>query len=257
MKISFARLRELAETDKLDHGIYESIIAQTKTVQGPIFDVAAIGEATIREIAIEAATEHVEIQATPEELTQERNNQEGAARWTWWINTGKGGKRLLPINQNKVVEVLKKLGSLSAAHVDRAVEILDGDGVLQWQQISAPTAPSPAPAPPQPPAPVVRTLPNGEPELRIDATESEMRNASVEQLRDLDARRRNPSRQKFEQVTQGSDNSRQLMAPKHEFPPMPLEVTRKELITCSRGKFENYRQRYGTSAIDARLQGRG
>jgi len=58
MKIAFARLKVLARQNKLDQGIYESIIAQTRNVQGPIFDVAAISEATIREIAVEAATEY-------------------------------------------------------------------------------------------------------------------------------------------------------------------------------------------------------
>ena len=56
--------------------------------------------------------------------------------------------------------------------------------MLQWDTPSPALAPAPEPA--------VRMIPgkNGpEPELRIDASESEMRAASVEQLRDLSKRR--------------------------------------------------------------------
>ena len=101
----------------------------------------------------------------------------------------------------------------------------------------------------------VRTLPSGEPELPLDASDQQLRSATVAQLRDLDARRRNPSGQKFIAVTNGS--AQQLMMPKHEFAPMPAEITRHELINCSRGKLEKYRQRYGNDAITARLQNRG
>jgi len=53
-------------------------------------------------------------------------------------------------------------------------------------QRAAATVVTPPPPPPQP----VRLLPNGEPELPLDASQFQMRRASVDQLRDLDARRR-------------------------------------------------------------------
>jgi len=245
----------LVPDGRLDENWFKAIVAQVKAgQQGLIFDTDQISEPTIRDLANEVGSEYPEVKVTEAEVDQDRNGREGAARVDWWVSTGKNGRRLANIkfNQDKVIEVLKKLGGLSAKNVDRAIEILDG--VLQW--VEEVPAPASVPAPPQPRA-VVRTLPNGEPELSIDATESEMRNASVEQLRDLDARRRNPSRQKFEQVTQGSDKSRQLMMPKYELPPMPASVTRKTLQTCSRGEFEKFRRLYGDASIDARLQGRG
>jgi len=240
----------------VDENIFKAIVAQVKTSgQGLLFDTDLIKEETVRDLANEIGTEQPEVKATEAEVDQDRNGREGAARVDWWVSTGKNGRRLANIkfNQDKVIEVLKKLGGLSAANVDKAIEVLDG--VLQWVEYVPAPAPSLAPAPPQPA--VVRTLPNGEPELSIDATESQMRAASIEQLRDLDARRRNPNRQKFEQVTQGSDKSRQLMMPKYELPPMPASVTRKILQTCSRGEFEKFRRLYGDASIDARLQGTG
>jgi len=257
MKLSFEKLKALVKTDKLDQGIYEAIVVQTRNQQGPIFDTAGIQEQTIRDLAEEIGNENLEVQATADEVNQERNSREGAARFDWWATTGKNGKRLAQIkfNMDRVIEVLKKLGGLSAANVDKAIDVLDG--VLQWE-ILVPSAPAPAPPTPPAPPPQKRLLPNGEEEqLDLNASDSQMRNASVDQLRDLDARRRsNPSRRQFEAVTQGSKGSPQLMALKHEFPPMPSEVTRKELITCSRGKLEKYRHLYGDASIDARLQGR-
>jgi len=58
-------------------------------------------------------------------------------------------------------------------------------GVLEWN-----TTPAPAPQPAPTPVPMI-TGKNGrpEPELPLDATESQMRAASIEQLRDLSKRR--------------------------------------------------------------------
>ncbi len=252
MKISLARLKALPP-EKLDEGLRNSILAQARNQQGLIFDTSQMQEPEVRKLAEEVAAEYSEIVATADEVNQERNSREGAARFDWWATTGKNGKRLAPIkfNMDRVVNILKKIGGLSAANIDRAIEIADGT----LQRVEEAPAPAPPPTPPTPP-PQKRLLPNGEKELDLNASDSQMRNASVAQLRDLDARRRNSSRN-FEPVTQGSDSSRQLMAVKHEFPPMPLEVTRKELLSCSRGKLEKYRHLYGDAAIDARLQNRG
>src|SRR5713226_9699310 len=159
MKISFARLKSLAQTDNLDQGIYESVLAQTRNVQGYIFDSTQIQEPEIRKLAEEVGAEFPEIQATADEVNQERNSREGASRFDWWATTGKNGKRLAPIkfNMDRVVDILKKVGGLSAANIDRAIEICDG--TLQW--VLTPPAPAPAPTPPSPP-PQKRLLPNGE-----------------------------------------------------------------------------------------------
>jgi len=80
---------------------------------------------------------------------------------------------------------LKSLkGSFTPQTVDLAIDFLGarGSNTLQWR----PKVAAPPPPPPQP----VRRLPNGEPELPLDANQFQMRRASVEQLRDLDARRR-------------------------------------------------------------------
>jgi hypothetical protein len=138
-------------------------------------------------------------------------------------------------------------GRLSGPAIDASVAA--NKAALHWK---APVVSKPAPPPPPPP----RKLQDGSDELPLNATESQMKAASVLQLRDLDSRRRNNG-QKFVPVTRGSDSSRQLMMPKHEFPPLPAIVTRKVLLTCSREQFEAYRMRHGDANIDARLQNCG
>jgi hypothetical protein len=83
------------------------------------------------------------------------------------------------INEHSVLK-----GRFTSQAVDIALDFLGakGSNTLQWR----PKAAAPPPPPPQP----VRRLPNGEPELPLDANQFQMRRASVEQLRDLDARRR-------------------------------------------------------------------
>jgi hypothetical protein len=252
MKLNLEKIQALVPSGAVDESIFKSIVAQAKAAgQGLIFDSDKISEEAIRTLAVEIATEHEEVRATDEDLNRDRNSKEGADRFSWWCNTGKNGNRLAEtaFNQNKIVEVLRQLGGLSSYNIDRAIEILDG--VLQWKQVAPPPAPAQV-APPQP-APVVRILPSGEPELSIDATDAEMRRASIEQLRDLDSRRRNPSR-KFKAVTQGA---MPLMTLVHEYEPMPQEISRKALINASRSLFESWKRRFGEAAIDARLQGRG
>ena len=80
-------------------------------------------------------------------------------------------------------------GYVSSANIDVAIKILGprGTNVLTW-------TPKVAPAPPTPPPPPVRYLENGEPELPINATEQQMKKASIAQLRDL-SRRRGEGRQ--------------------------------------------------------------
>jgi hypothetical protein len=80
-------------------------------------------------------------------------------------------------------------GYWSVAAVDAAVSILGprGTNILLW---AVPKAPEPPPVVEEP----VRYLANGERELDINAGDSEMRAASVQQLRDL-SRRRNEGKQ--------------------------------------------------------------
>jgi hypothetical protein len=81
--------------------------------------------------------------------------------------------------------------------VDIAISCLGprGTNVLTWK-------PKVAPAPPPPPPPPVRHLDNGEPELPLEATEKEMRAASVTQLKDL-SKRRNEGKKNWRKDTTG------------------------------------------------------
>src|SRR5713101_9015505 len=158
MKNSLARLKALPP-EKLDEGLRDSILAQARNQQGLIFDTSQMQEPEIRKLAEEVGAELPEVQATADEVNQERNSREGAARFDWWATTGKNGKRLAPIkfNMDRVVDILKKIGGLSAVNIDRAIEI--AGGTLQW--VEGVPAPVPAPAPPTPPAPPpVRILPS-------------------------------------------------------------------------------------------------
>jgi hypothetical protein len=88
-------------------------------------------------------------------------------------------------------------GTTTPKNVDVAIKILGprGTNVLTWK-------PKVAPAPPPPPPPPVRHLDNGEPELPLEATEKEMRAASVTQLKDL-SKRRNEGKKNWRKDTTG------------------------------------------------------
>jgi hypothetical protein len=112
----------------------------------------------------------------------------GQARLDYWRSQGLLDNEH---NANAIVNFIQASDKLKALKgrftqqtVDLAVDFLGakGSNVLQWQPKVA--------APPTPPPQPVRRLPNGEPELPLDASQFQMRRASVDQLRDLDARRR-------------------------------------------------------------------
>jgi len=85
----------------------------------------------------------------------------------------------------------KAKGYWSARGVDAAFSNLRA--TLKWEPKMPPvTAPAPVQSEP------IRLLGNGEPELSLDAGESEMRAASIQQLRDL-SRRRNEGKQTWRQ----------------------------------------------------------
>src|SRR5216684_4423088 len=229
MKISLARLKALPP-EKLDEGLRNSILAQARNQQGLIFDTSQMQEPEVRKLAEEVAAEYSEIVATADEVNQERNSREGAARFDWWATTGKNGKRLAPIkfNMDRVVDILKKVGGLSAANIDRAIEICDG--TLQW--VLAPPAPAPAPTPPSPP-PQKRLLPNGEEGLDISTPDFLLSKYSTTQLRDLDARR-NPNRR----------------APAYGFEQLPQEITANSIRMAPLSLLKSWRQRFGERALD-------
>ena len=162
----------------------------------------------------------------------EKDEKAAIARLNWWETQG-----LLPTPKNiglvKQWVLVQGAGYLSAANIDSAINALRDQ--LEWAQPAAPVA-SAAPVAPVAPVP----LPNGEIELPLDASEPEMRRASVAQLQDLD-RRRNPNRK----------------APTYGFEVMPAEITRKAIINAPVALIKTWERRFGRDAIDARLQGRG
>ena len=239
MKLSLQRMQLLVPDGRLDEGIFKSIVAQVKASgQGLIFDSAQFQEPEIQKLAEEVGAEFPETQATADEVNQERNSREGAARFEWWATTGKNGRRITQtqFNMDRVVDILKKIGGLSAANIDRAIEI--ADGVLQWQVVPAP---APAPAPPTPlTPPPKRLLANGEEEIDISAPDFLLSKYSTTQLRDLDARR-NPNRR----------------APAYGFEQLPQEITEKSIRMAPLSLLKSWRQRFGERALDDRLAGRG
>jgi hypothetical protein len=92
-----------------------------------------------------------------------------------------------PENARAVRDWLEKnlKGYWSVAGVDAAIQNLGprGTNTLRWKPKQPPVQTPPA-------QPTVRVLSNGETELPIDATEQQMRRASVLSLKDLAARRR-------------------------------------------------------------------
>jgi len=109
------------------------------------------------------------------------DEEAGLARLQWYADQ----RGLLPVPENAVAvkafldERLR--GYWSAAGVDAAIANLRS--TLQWK----PKTPPPVTAPVQPEP--IRLLDNGEPELPLTATETQMRRASIAQLRDLSRRR--------------------------------------------------------------------
>jgi hypothetical protein len=79
----------------------------------------------------------------------------------------------------------KVKGYWSVAGVDAAIANLRSQ--LKWRPKVTPV---PQPPPAEPVQEVLEPLPNGDPRLPLDASQFQMVRASVEQLRDLDARRR-------------------------------------------------------------------
>jgi hypothetical protein len=262
MRLNLEKIQALVPSGKVDESIFKSIVAQVKASgQSLVFDSDLISDATIKGLAVEIATEHPDVRVTDEEV----NMMKLAERIRGWF-VWKDGRRLSPthfnINRDRIVEALQQRSDeLKTAptpdDVDLVVNWLDAKSQLLWEKVAQAPAPAPA-APPLPPAPpVVRTLPNGEPELPIDSTQSEMERASVEQLRDLTVRQqaaRQPNRQ-FRVVTQGGGH--QLMGQVHAFEPLPVEISKKAILNASLNVLKSWRNRFGQDALDARLQGRG
>jgi hypothetical protein len=246
MRLALKQLESLASVGKLDAEFLtflKTLVAQARA-QGSntILDTSRCSEAKFVEEIV--ADEPQCVTTTEENFASGREADVRAAEermkhWSQFLVDDTHNIELLRQH------ILKEFGGrLSAAAIDASVAA--NKAALHWK---APVAKAQAPPPPPP----VRRLENGEPELRIGATESEMRQASVVQLRDLDSRRRG-SRQKFQAVSQGSGS--QLMEQVHEYPPLPAEVTRKVLVNCARAKFDQYRRLHGDDNINARLQGR-
>lgn len=127
-------------------------------------------------------------QAEAEKRQQREKDEQNAkavdARIRWWINQGlvnsdANAKMLIDfVNSHKK---LRAVTVVTPDLIDAVVQILRHEGKLEWHV--------PQPTPAQTPAPAIRMLPNGEPELDINASDSEMLRASIPQLRDLSKRR--------------------------------------------------------------------
>jgi hypothetical protein len=117
-----------------------------------------------------------------------RDEREASARVEYWKSQGREDNEHNATAITNFLQTSDKLksvkGRFTPQTVDLDVDFLGAKGskVLQWR----PKVGAPPPPPPQP----VRRLSNCEPELPLDANQFQMRRASVEQLRDLDARRR-------------------------------------------------------------------
>jgi hypothetical protein len=240
MIISLKQLVLLVPDGTLDENLYKQYVAFAKG--STVLDVADAPYA-FRGDLVELVETHPQIVADPKEIdaaeaeaVRAKNEQEAIQRFNFWIEKGEGNRRLqrVPYNSEKIIEAIQKTGRpVTAALVDECIRKLSH--LLYWQElVSATPPPAPLSLPP------VRTLTNGDPELSIDATESEMRRASKEQLQDLD-RRRNPNRR----------------AQTYEFEVMPAEITRKAIINAPVALIKTWERRFGTDAINARLQGRG
>jgi hypothetical protein len=111
------------------------------------------------------------------------DEEAGLARLQWYADE----RGLLPVPENAVAVRdwldVNVRGYWSGAGVDAAISNLRA--TLRWKPKQAPPAVAPDPIQPEP----IRLLDNGEPELPLTATETQMRRASVAQLRDLSRRR--------------------------------------------------------------------
>jgi hypothetical protein len=129
-------------------------------------------------------------QSEHKRLRTERDQREAEARLGFWQSQG-----LEDTHQNAqtITDWLTKnvKGYPSGPGIDVAVECEGPRGTnrLTWRK-SEPVAPISL----RPPAEPVRLLPNGQPELPLNASEAKMRAASKEQLQDL-SRRRGEGRQ--------------------------------------------------------------
>jgi hypothetical protein len=240
MILSLKQLEALTHDGTLDVSYYKQYVALAKG--SSVLDVADAPYAfrgdlmELVEIHPQIVADSKEIDAAADEAVRAKNEQEAIQRFDFWLK-GDGKRRLqrVPYNSEKVIEAIQKTGRpVTAALVDECIRKLDH--LLFWEELAQITPPPP----PAQPAPVVRTLSSGDPELNIDASESEMRRASKEQLQDLD-RRRNPNRK----------------APTYGFEVMPAEITRKAIINAPLALIKTWERRFGRDAIDARLQGRG
>lgn len=259
MILSLKQLSLLVPDGTLDEKFYKQFVELAKG--SSVLDVAKVPEAFRRDLVelFEANPQIVataeEVEAAQAEAARQQNVLDVAARIRWWLfqNVDKDGRRLAKIifNRDRIIQALDKQREKQGkdpnpADVDATVAKLSHE--LQWEIIQS--APAPAPAAPPPP---IRTLPSGEPELPLDASESQMRAASVEQLRDLDARRRGG--RKFIAVTHGSGS--QLMVSEDMLPPLPPEISPKAIKNAPSNLLKNWRNRFGQQALDDRLAGRG
>jgi hypothetical protein len=161
--------------------------------------VLAIPEAKFNWLAPEVRERVLELEREFESETdtvqQKREADKEAALARLVQYTKERGLLDAPSNGHAVRDWIDKnaKGYWSVAAVDAAISILGprGTNTLLW---AVPKAPEPPPVVEEP----VRYLESGEPELSLDAGESEMRAASIQQLRDL-SRRRNEGKQTWRQ----------------------------------------------------------
>jgi hypothetical protein len=123
------------------------------------------------------------IESESKRLQTERDYKAAIARLQQYIDEQglADTEESLSLVQGWINETVK--GYWSEKAVDVAIDILGprGKNVLTWVKVKS--------VPSLPPAEPVRLLDNGQPELPLDAGESQMYSASKEQLRDLSKRR--------------------------------------------------------------------
>jgi len=125
---------------------------------------------------------------TTEKGKREQDRKAAHARYDQYIAEGLVDSER---NANLILQFSKEKanGLMNAQVVDLAISNLGPRGTNQLKR----GAPQPAATTPTPQEPVQEFLPNGEPQLPLDASESAMRRASVTQLHDL-AKRQQASR---------------------------------------------------------------
>jgi hypothetical protein len=137
------------------------------------------------------------VKSESKRLQTERDKAEGLARLQQYAN--EQGLLETPENVALIQKWLdEKVKSYwSARGVDAAVANLRA--TLKWKPKTPPPAVAPAPVQRE----TIRLLGNGEPELPINATEQQMKKASIIQLRDL-SRRRGEGRQTWRKGRTGA-----------------------------------------------------